>query len=129
MKGSAKILFWFPRILCILAIAFLSMFAMDSFSPDCTLWQNIMAFVIHLVPSFILIALLIVAWKWELIGGVIFTIIGLGISPFIYIHNFRMDQSAGKGLVAVLLVTMPFVIVGILFIVSHFMKNKQNKIS
>ena len=129
MKTSLKIFHWLPRILCILAILFISMFAMDSFSPDCTLWQNIMAFVIHLVPSIILIALLIVAWKWELIGGVIFTIIGLGMSPFIYSHNFRMDQSAGKGLVAVLLVTMPFIIVGILFIVSHFMKKKQNNIA
>ena len=129
MKTSLKIFHWLPRILCILAILFISMFAMDSFSPDFTLWQNITAFVIHLVPSIILIALLIVAWKWELIGGVIFTIIGLGMSPFIYSHNFRMDQSAGKGLVAVLLVTMPFIIVGILFIVSHLMKKKQDNLA
>ncbi len=67
-------------------------------------------------------------WKWELIGGIIFTIIGLGMSPFIYSHNFRMNHSVGKSLGALLIITMPFIIVGILFIVSHFMKKKQNGI-
>jgi hypothetical protein len=72
--------------------------------------------------------MLIIAWKWELVGGIIFTIIGLGMSPFIYSHNFRMNQSVGKSLGTILIITMPFIIVGILFIVSYFMKKKQNSI-
>jgi hypothetical protein len=128
MKTSVKIVHWVPRILCILAILFISIFALDSFSPERTFWQNMGAFLLHLIPSFVLIALLIIAWKWELIGGIIFTIIGLVMSPLIYSHNFRMNQSAGKSLVAILIVTVPFIVVGILFIVSHFMKKKQNNI-
>jgi len=128
MKTSLKIVHWVPRILCILAILFISLFALDSFSRERTFWQNMGGLLLHLIPSFILIALLIVAWKWELIGGIIFTIIGLGISPFIYSHNFRMNQSAGKSLEAILIVTVPFIIVGILFVVSHFMKKKQNNL-
>jgi hypothetical protein len=127
MGTSVKIFHWLPRILCILAILLISLFALDSFSPERTLWQNLGSFLIHLIPSFVLIAMLIIAWKWELTGGVIFTIIGLGMSPFIYSRNFQMGQSAGKGLLAVFIVTVPFIIVGILFIVSHFMKNKQDK--
>ncbi len=125
MKTSEKIVYWVPRILCILAILFISMFALDSFSRERTIWQNIGGLLIHLIPSFILIALLIVAWKRELIGGIIFTIIGLGISPFIYSHNFRMNQSVGQSLGVLLIVTVPFIIVGILFIVSHYMKKKR----
>jgi hypothetical protein len=128
MKTSVKIVHWVPRILCILAILFISIFALDSFSPERTFWQNMGAFLLHLIPSFVLIALLIIAWKWELIGGIIFTIIGLVMSPLIYSHNFRMNQSAGKSLGAILIVTVPFIVVGILFIVSHFMKKKQNNI-
>ncbi len=115
-------------IICELAILLISMFALDSFSPERTFWQNLGAFLMHLIPSFVLIALLIIAWKWELIGGIIFTIIGLGMSPFIYSHNFQMNHSVGKSLVILLIVTVPFIIVGILFIVSHFMKKKQNSI-
>jgi hypothetical protein len=103
------------------------MFALDSFSPERTFWQNLGALLMHLIPSFVLIALLIIAWKWELIGGIIFTIIGLGMSPFIYNHNFHMNHSVGKSLLALFIVTVPIIIVGILFIVSHFMKKKQDK--
>jgi uncharacterized membrane protein (GlpM family) len=117
---------WVPRILCILAIALVSLFAFDSFASERTFWQNVGAFLMNLIPTFVLIALLIVAWKWELIGGIIFTIIGLGMSPFIYSHNFRMNQSIGKSLEVLLIITMPFIITGILFIVSHYLKKKQN---
>jgi hypothetical protein len=127
MGTSVKIFHWLPRILCILAILFISMFALDSFSPERTFWQNLGAFLIHLIPSCVLIALLLIAWKWELIGGIIFTIIGLGMSPFIYSHNFHMNHSVGKSLGVILIITVPFIIVGILFIVSHFMKKKQDK--
>jgi len=126
MKTSVKIVHWVPRILCILAILLVSMFALDSFSSERTFWQNFGAFLMNLIPTFVLIALLIIAWKWELIGGIAFAIIGLAMSPFIYSHNFRMNQSVGKSLEVLLIITVPFIIIGILFIVSHYLKKKQN---
>jgi cytochrome b561 len=104
------------------------MFALDSFSPERTFWQNLGAFLMHLIPTFVLIALLIAAWKWELVGGIAFAVIGLALSPFIYSRNFHMNHSAGKSLGVLLIVTVPFIIVGILFIVSYFLKKKQNSI-
>ena len=108
MKKSIKVIHWLPRIICILTILFISIFALDSFAPELTIWQQIGAFIIHLIPSFILLAFLIVAWKWEYIGGIIFLIIGLGFS-----------------LINMLIITIPFIIVGVLFIVSHFLKKKN----
>ena len=128
MKTSIKVLHWTPRIICILAILFISLFALDSFSPDLTIWRQIGDFLKHLIPSFVLIILLIVAWKWEFIGGIIFTLIGLGFSPFIFMHNYKMNQSVWHSLTTILIITMPFVIVGILFIVSH-KKKKKNLLS
>ena len=125
MKTSVKILHWAPRIICILAILFISLFALDSFSPDLTIWQQIGAFLIHLIPSFLLLVLLIVAWKREFIGGIIFTLIGLGFSPFIFVHNYKMNQSVWISLIIVLVITVPFIIAGILFIVSHSKKKKN----
>jgi hypothetical protein len=57
MKVSPKVIYWLPRILCILAILFISVFALDAFDPELSIWQQIVGFLIHLIPSFILIAL------------------------------------------------------------------------
>jgi hypothetical protein len=126
MKKGIKVLHWTPRIICILAILFISLFALDSFRPDLTIWQQIGAFIIHLIPSFVLLALLIIAWKWEFIGGIIYTLIGLGFSPFIFVHNYKMNHSVWISIGIIMIITIPFVIVGILFIVSHFKKRSQN---
>ena len=120
-----KIIHWAPRILCILAILFISMFALDSFAPELTFWQQILGFLIHLIPSYILILFLIVAWKWELIGGMIFMILGFGFMPFIYTMNYHMNHSVWISLSIILLINFPFVVVGGLFILSHFLKKKQ----
>jgi len=131
MQLSAKILHWTPRIICILAIIFISLFALDAFNPKLTFWQQIRDFLIHLIPSFILLAILIVSWKHELIGGIIFTLIGLGFSPFLFKHNYVMNNSIGASLTVVLFIASPFVLAGVLFILNHFKKqnNKPQKIN
>ena len=121
---TTKLLHWLPRIICILAILFVSMFALDSFSPNHTIWQQIEAFLMHLIPSFILIILLIVAWKWEFIGGIIFFVIGVLTSPWVFIHNYRMNGSVGLSLIIILSITIPFALVGVLFLASYFRKKK-----
>ena len=124
MKNQNGILYWTPRILCIVAILFLSVFAFDSFSPNQTILQQVGAFLLHLIPSFILLAILLVAWKWELIGGLIFTVIGLAATPFIYLHNYRMNHSVSSSLLVILIITIPLVIVGVLFIISNIKARK-----
>ena len=123
--NKSRIFFWLPRIICILAILFISLFALDSFQPNLSIWQQIGAFLMHLIPSFILTALLIIAWKRELIGGIIFIIIGLGLSPIVYTHNYNMNHSVWMSLGIISGITIPFAIVGILFIMSHYYKKKH----
>ena len=93
MKTSIKVIHWVPRILCIIAILFISLFAADAFAPELSIWQQLGDFIMHLIPSFILLASLIIAWKWEYVGGIIFIIIGLGFSPVIFMHNYKMNHS------------------------------------
>ncbi len=125
MKKSIKVFHWLPRIICILAILFVSVFALDAFSPELTIWQQIGGFLMHLIPSFILLAFLIVAWKWEYIGGIIFAIIGLILSPFVFVMNYNRNDSIWMSLGIILSITIPFIIVGVLFVVSHFLKKKN----
>lgn len=127
MNKIIKIFHWLPRIICILAILFISMFALDSFAPELTFWQQVGGFLIHLVPSFILVGILIVSWKRELIGGIIFVLIGLGLSPFIFKHNYNMNNSVSMSLGIILMITFPFIVVGILFIINHFIKKRLHK--
>ncbi len=125
MNRTGKIFPWVPRILCILAILFVSMFAADSFEGSRPFGQKLVGFLIHLVPSFILAGLLVVAWFWELIGGIIFVLIGGAFTPMIYLMNFQRNHSVAMSLGIVALITLPFVLIGILFIASHFLKKKQ----
>ncbi len=125
MNKSIRIFHWLPRIICILAVLFVSLFAADAFAPGLTIWQQIGAFFMHLIPSFILLAFLIVAWKWEYAGGIIFFIIGIGLSPFVFMINYNRNHSIWMSLGIILSITFPFVVVGILFIVSHFLKKKN----
>ncbi len=128
MKKSIKLVHWTPRVLCILAILFVSMFALDSFSPNYTIWQQLKAFFIHLIPTYILILFLIIAWKWEIIGGLMLIIFALGFTPFIYTHNYAMNHSVWISLSIILMINFPFVITGGLFILSHFLKKKNPRV-
>lgn len=127
MNTSAKVIYWLPRIICILAILFISLFAADAFDHGENIWQKIGDFLMHLVPSFILLVFLVVAWKWELIGGIIFVIIGIVFSPFIFMHNYKMNDSIGISLGTIMLITFPFIVVGVLFLLSYWFKKKQLK--
>jgi hypothetical protein len=125
MKIPEKVFFWAPRILGILAISFVSMFALDAFQPELTIWEQLRDFLMHLVPSFILLAILLVAWKWELIGGIIFIAIGLVFTPVVYLHNYRMNGSVWMSLTVIAMITLPFIVMGILFIIHHKLKKRK----
>jgi hypothetical protein len=48
-------LYWTPRILTIVFILFLGLFALDSFEGEQSLLQKMGGFLIHLIPNFVLI--------------------------------------------------------------------------
>jgi len=126
MEKSIRLFHWLPRVICILAILFISMFALDAFAPGLTIWQQIGGFLLHLIPSYIMIALLVIAWKWEYVGGIIFTILGFGFSVSVFLLNYNRNHfSALQSLVNTVIVAIPFVLVGILFIVSHNKKKRE----
>lgn len=116
---------WLPRVISILAILFVSLFALDSFAPGLTIWQQIGGFLIHLIPSFILTIILLIAWKWELIGGIIYLVIAIGLIPFIFSRNLAMNHSVWISLGIILAINFPFVVAGVLFILSHHLKRKN----
>ncbi len=125
MKTSVTIFHWLPRVICILAILFVSIFALDAFAPGLTMWQQLGGFFLHLIPSFILAGFLIIAWKWEFIGGIIFMAIGIGLSPLVFMMNYQRNHSVGISFIIILMITIPFALVGILFMISQRLKKKE----
>ena len=74
---SGKALFWTPRILSIVFLAFLSLFALDVFGEHLGFWQTVLALAVHLIPVFALMVVLALAWRWEWIGAAFFAAAGL----------------------------------------------------
>jgi hypothetical protein len=75
-----RALFWAPRALCILFIGFVSLFALDVFQEGRSFWPTVAALAIHLIPSFVMIAALAVAWRWEWVGTLLFGVCGVFFS-------------------------------------------------
>jgi hypothetical protein len=67
--SAARLLYWSPRILSIAFALFLGLFALDVFNEGHNFWRTGLALAIHLIPSAIVVAVLIAAWRWEWIGA------------------------------------------------------------
>lgn len=67
-----RFLIWAPRVVGILAAAFLGVFALDVFSEGRSIATLVPALLLHLVPSLILIAVVAVAWHRPLAGAIVF---------------------------------------------------------
>lgn len=128
MGTKGKILYWTPRLLGLLSIAFISLFALDALTKDKTLGQLLADFGMHLIPSAVLLVLLIVAWKREKLGGIIFSVLGLGLTPYVYTMNYRNNESVWTSLSVVALITIPLLVIGLLFLWSYYFHKSRNAV-
>ena len=102
-----RVLFWTPRVLCILFAIFLSVFALDVFSEGYGLWQTIGALLLHLVPTSIVVIVLLIAWRWEWVGTVLFSALAV----------FYVVWTWGRfPLVTYLAMSGPLVLISVLFL-------------
>jgi hypothetical protein len=105
-KSAKRTLFWTPRILGILFILFLSLFALDIFDMHLGFWGTIVGLFMHLIPSIALAIAVVLAWRWEWVGAALF--IGWAIFYVSTMHGFPWSVYA-------LIAGIPFV-VGVLFL-------------
>lgn len=120
-KHMSKFLTRTPRILAILFTIFISMFALDIF--DAGFWFHYLRLrwailLMLLIPSFILIALLIISWKHELVWAIAFTLAGLASYIVMVLMNFGLSRS--------LIIAWPAILIGILFRLSRRQKQNPN---
>jgi uncharacterized membrane protein YgdD (TMEM256/DUF423 family) len=109
-KSVKRLLFWTPRILCILFAVFVSLFSFDVFGEGYSFWKTILALLMHLIPTGIILVVLAVSWRWEWVGAIIFSALGV-----LYIVMF---WGRFKWHVYLLPISGPLFLVGFLFLIN-----------
>jgi len=108
-----RIIYYAPCVLGILGILYLSLFALDVFSMDAPWHQLLLGFLIHMIPNFVLIGLLVLAWHFERIGGSLF--VAAGLMPIFLLSNPLWVN---------LMLGGPFILTGLLFWLSFWWKHR-----
>jgi len=77
MSASVNGFRWSARILAVLYALFLSIFALDVFGEGFGFFDTLLALVMHLIPSILIATIIILAWRRELIGAIVFASLAL----------------------------------------------------
>lgn len=119
-------LYWTPRILAIAFILFLAVFSLDVFDMDLGFWGTIGGLFMHNIPTLILLVILLISWKREIVGGLVFTLAGA-----LYILMILVDMLKGPSewlsLSYSLIIAGPALIIGILFLIGWSKKQGLDK--
>jgi hypothetical protein len=110
-----RLLYWTPRVLCVLFAAFISTFALDVFDGNHGLWNTILALLMHLIPTGIILVMLAISWRWEWVGGTVFT--ALGVLYLVWFWG-RFPWSV------YLVIAGPLFLVGALFLLNWFYRRE-----
>jgi hypothetical protein len=103
----AKIIHWAPRVAAILIIFFISLFSLDVFEMEASPLELLGGFLMHNIPSIVMIVLLIFAWKRPAVGFVAFLI----AAALLAIFTVRSPFSLGN----LLLFVLPTLLIALLF--------------
>jgi hypothetical protein len=111
---SRRLLYWAPRVLCIACALFAGMFALDVFGEGYGFWKTLLALGMHLIPSVILAAILVIAWRREWIGAVLFTAAALLYT----VWALQRPLPGAVKLTWILVIAGPVFVIAALFLVN-----------
>jgi hypothetical protein len=103
----AKIIHWAPRVAALLIIFFVGLFSLDVFGTGAAPLEVLVGFLMHNIPSIVMLVLLLFAWQRPLIGFLAFLFAGAAFAVF-----FVRDIYALPNL---LLFVLPILLVAALF--------------
>ena len=124
MEKTNKFIYWIPRILSILFILFLAMFSLDIFQPGLSAGQIALGLLMHNIPVLILLAVLIISWKREIVGGIVFILAGLLYCGISIVRVATSSPTEWYMLAWSLQIAGPAFLIGILFIVGWVKRKK-----
>lgn len=118
-KKTSKFIYWTPRILSIIFIFFLALMSLDVISSELSFWQIVVGLFMHNIPALVLLIALLISWKYEIVGGIVFILAGL-----LYIVVLMMNPFEWYMLSWSLIIAGPAFLIGILFLIGWFKKKE-----
>jgi hypothetical protein len=98
------------------------MFSLDVFEGNYGFWGTIVGLFIHNIPVLILLIVLLISWRHEIAGGIVFILAGILHTVF---SLTRVDAEPWYISFAVsLIIAVPAFLIGILFLIGWFKKKK-----
>jgi len=82
IKGTYTKAVWIPRVLAVLYALFLMIFSFDVFGDAGVTAKEIGDFLVHSVPSFLILLLVFVTWKWPRLTGLFFILLSAGFAVY-----------------------------------------------
>ncbi len=98
---------WTPRVLSILFICFISLFALDVFEEGRSWTEILVALLMHLIPSYVLILILVFAWRRPWVGTIAYTALAIAYGVI-----------ARRHLSWILVIAVPLLVMAVLFWLS-----------
>lgn len=121
MTGKvSRFVYWTPRILSIMFILLLTLFSFDVITPELSLGEIIIGLLVHNIPAIILLVTLIISWKYEIVGGIVFLIAGLLYVIFV----LQVDIPWYRAIIWTLSISGPAFVISILFLLNWNKKKK-----
>lgn len=112
-RSVKRLVFWTPRILCIVYAVFVSLFALDVFGEGNGLGQTVLALLMHLIPTAVIVVVLAVSWRREWLAAVVFIAAGV---LYLFSNLEHVDW--------VLVISGPLWLIGIFFLVNWLFRRE-----
>lgn len=106
----ARIIRWAPRIAAMMIIFFTSLFSLDVFEMQAPALELLVGFLMHNIPSILMIVLLIFAWRRPAVGFVAFLVVAALFAAFFVRGLYSLPN--------LLLFVFPLLMVAALFYVD-----------
>jgi len=110
---NSKILNRIAKVLIVVYAIFLSLFSLDAFTGSAPWYMELGGFLIHLIPTYIIIALAVLAWRNAKMGGIAIIVFGIIFTLYYSIYD----------LATFMMLAFPLFLTGALFWLSS---KKQN---
>ena len=114
-----RFVYWIPRVLSLLFICFLALMSLDVFSSELTFWETALGLFMHNIPALVLLIVLVISWRYEIVGAIAFILAGL-----VYIVLVLMNPFEWFMLLWILQISGVAFIIGIFFLLNWFKKIK-----
>jgi len=101
----------------------LALFSLDVFEPGLSAREIAIGLFMHNIPVFILLAVLLISWKREIVGGIAFILAGL-LYVVMILMNVLSNSFEWYMVSWILTIAGPAFLIGILFIINWLQKKK-----